>query len=93
LIGHTTLNSQNKGDIKLDHVPHIPPKRKKRQKKEVAYQKRNVLSARNKRCVVEREQIHDGTTGSESCLQDMKRRLRIILVWCSYHIVLSSIEK
>jgi hypothetical protein len=36
---------------------NIPYKRKKGQKKEVAYQKRNVLSARNKQCVVEKNKF------------------------------------
>jgi hypothetical protein len=36
-------------------------------------------STKNKRWVVERGQTHDGITGSESCLQDMKRRLRTTL--------------
>ena len=40
-----------------------------------------------------REQIHDGITGSESCLQDMKRRLRTTLDWCIYHAVSLFIER
>ena len=39
------------------------------------------------------EQTHDGITGSESYLQDMKRRLRTTLVWCNYHAVSLSIER
>jgi hypothetical protein len=39
-------------------------------------------SIRNKRWVVEREQIHDGIIGLEICLQGMKRRLKITWVWC-----------
>jgi hypothetical protein len=34
-----------------------------------------------------------GIIGSESCLQDMKRKLRTTLVWCICHAVSSSIER
>jgi len=52
-------------------------------KEKETYQKRYSSSAKNKRWVVEKEQIR-GITDSESCLQDTKRRLRSILVWCIY---------
>jgi len=54
--------------------------------------KRYTLS-KNKRWVVEKEQIHDGTTDSESCLQGMKRRLRTTLDWYIYRALSSSIER
>ena len=34
-----------------------------------------------------------GTTGSGNCSQGMKRRLKIILVWCSCHAVSSFTER
>ena len=40
----------------------------------------------------EREQTYDGITGSERCLQDMKRKLRTTSAWCNYHAVLLFIE-
>ena len=51
------------------------------------------IPSKNKRWVVEREQIHDGIIGSESCLQDMKRRSRTTLDWCNYHAVSLYIER
>jgi len=39
------------------------------------------------------EQIHDGITGSESCLQHMKRRLKTALDWCIYHVLSSCVER
>ena len=66
--------------IKRGYVPHIPYKRERSQLRKITDQKRYSPS-KNKRWVVEREQTH-GITGSESCLQDMKRRLRTTLVWC-----------
>ena len=59
----------------------MPYKRKRGQvKEEETYQKRYFSSsAKNKIWVVEREQTHGSITDSESCLQDMKRRLRNIL--------------
>ena len=79
--------------IKRGYVPHIPYKRKRGQmRKEKIHQKRYSPS-KNKRWVVERKQTHDGITGSESCLQDMKRKLRTILDWCTYRAVSSSIER
>ena len=50
---------------------HIKEKEGRRNKRR--HQKRNS-SSKDKRWVVEREQIHDGITSSENYLQDMKRR-------------------
>ena len=63
--------------IRRGYVPHIPYKRKRGQKKKEIVHQQKHKTAKNKRWVVE-EPIH-GIIGSESCLQDMKRKLRIIL--------------
>jgi putative transposase len=58
--------------IKRGYVPHIPYKRKRGHvKKENTYHQK-YYSAKNKRWVVER--TNSWHIGSESCLQDMKRR-------------------
>ena len=78
--------------IKRGYVPHMPYKRKRGQvKEEKTYQKR-YSSAKDKRWVVWKEQTL-GITDSESCLHDMKRRLRTILDWCIYHVVSLFIER
>jgi hypothetical protein len=76
--------------IKRGYVPHIPYKRKKGQVRKDTNQKR-YFPSKNKRWVVER--TNSWIIGSESCLQCMKRKQITILVWCSYHIVSSSVEK
>jgi hypothetical protein len=58
----------------------MPYKRKREENKMVCQKKH--LAVKNKRWVVEREQTLDGITDLESCLKDMKRRLRTTLVWC-----------
>src|SRR5215212_2558635 len=61
--------------INRRYVPHIPYKRKRGQQSKMVHQMNDQI-AKNKRWVVEREQTRDGIIDSESCLQDMKRRLR-----------------
>jgi hypothetical protein len=75
----------------------MPFKRERGQLRKIAEQKK-IFSSKNKRWVVnrerERKQIHDGITGSERCLQNMKRRLkRTILIWYNYHAVSLSTER
>src|SRR6478736_5890630 len=64
--------------IRRGYVTHISYKRKRGQVIKNTNQK-TYYHSKNKRWVVEREQIHDGIIDSESCLQDMKRNLRTIL--------------
>jgi hypothetical protein len=64
----------------------MPYKRKRGQKKEEKINQKQYDFVRNKRWVVEKE-LTLGITDSESCSQDMKRKLRIIWAWCNYHAV------
>src|SRR3954471_7527704 len=78
--------------IKRGYVPHIPYKRKRGQVRKENTDLKRYTPSKNKRWVVEREQIH-GIIGSESCLQGMKRRLRTTLDWYIYRAVSLSIER
>ena len=71
--------------INRGYVPHIPYKRKRGQiKKEKTNQKNILMQKINDG--LSREPIR-GIIDSESCLYDMKRRLKTILDWCNYHAV------
>ena len=78
--------------IKRGYVPHIPYKRKRGQVKEAKTYQKRYSSAKDKRWVVWKERTL-GITDSESCLHDMKRRLRTTLDWCIYHVVSLFIER
>jgi hypothetical protein len=67
--------------IKRGYVPPILYKRKRGHVRKNTNKKRYYQS-KNKRWVVERGQTLGGITDSKRCLQSMKRRLKIILVWC-----------
>ena len=71
----------------------MPYKRKRGQvKEEKTYQKR-YSSAKDKRWVIWERTNSYGIADSESCLHDMKRRLRTTLDWCIYHEVSLIIER
>ena len=71
-------------------IYHIKEKEDKRKKR--IQTKKDIIIPKKKIWVVERENKLDGIVDSESCLQDMKRKLRTISVWCNYHAELLFIE-
>jgi hypothetical protein len=71
------------------HIYHIKEKEARRKKRQNI--KKDILMLKIKDGLL-REPIH-GITDSESCLRDMKRRLRTISDWCNYHAVSLYIER
>ena len=71
---------------------HIMPYKRKKRRRIKEEDKRIKKDTPARTDGLWKEQTH-GTTGSGNCSQDMKRRLRTILAWCSYHAVSSSTER
>ena len=60
--------------------------------KEARHIKKDILLPKINDGLYEKEQTL-GITDSESCLHDMKRKLRTTLDWCIYHVVSLFIER
>ena len=71
---------------KRGYVPHLPHKRKRGEVKKDTEKNHQIAKNILQEDGLWREPTH-GTTGSGNCSQDMKRRWRTILGWCSSHAV------